>query len=320
MTAPDDLIELTSGKARASVARAGGEWREWSIGETPMLWTPDPAFWSQTAPVLFPVCGWTRDGQVRVAGKTYPLGLHGFANRMHFDVDARGADFVRLILRDDDATRAVYPFGFELSLEYRLAPLHFSVQARVRNTGQEAMPYAFGLHPGFRWPFSGGRQDDYAIVFDDAEKAEVPVIAPGGLFSQERRAIALEGARLALSQNTFAQEALCFLDARSRALRFTATDGRALRVEMEGFRHIVLWSRPRAPFLCIESWTGYGDPVGFGGELAAKPSMILLAPGEERSHAVRYSFESDGALISTDAQTPASAKSDRKDQESSSGQ
>ena len=35
------------------------------------------------------------------------------------------------------------------------------------------MPYAFGLHPGFRWPFAGGDIEDYAIVFDEEERARI---------------------------------------------------------------------------------------------------------------------------------------------------
>lgn len=293
------MIELTAGGARARLALAGAEWRQWSVGGAQMLWTPDPAYWSQTVPILFPVCGWTREGRVRVAGKSYPIGLHGFASKLDFQPVARGADFVRLMLRDSEATRGLYPFAFELEIEYQLAPTWFEVRACVRNTGASLMPYAFGLHPGFCWPFAGGNPEDYAIVFDEAESAGVPVIAPGGLFATEHRAIALDGARLALTADTFAQEALCFLDARSRGLRFEGPDGAVLRVTTDDFRHIVLWSRPGAPFVCIESWTGYGDPVDFGGDLADKPSMILLEPGQGRNHIARYQLEARDGLISS---------------------
>jgi galactose mutarotase-like enzyme len=288
MAANDTIIELSCGAAHAAVALAGAEWRTWSVDGDALLWTPDAKFWAQTAPVLFPVCGWTRDGQVRVDGKTYALGLHGFASQMEFAVVERGADFVRLLLRDNGDSRALYPFGFELEIEYRLTADEFSSRASVRNTGARTMPYAIGLHPGFRWLFNGGEQADYAILFDEDERAEVPVIAPGGLFSSEKRDIALEGKRLPLTPDTFAREALCLLDARSSGLVFVGPQGRAIRVEMDGYRHIVLWSRLGAPFLCIETWTGFGDPVGFSGELRQKPSMIDLPVGEEKVHSVKF--------------------------------
>ncbi len=284
------VLDMEAGGARASVSLTGGEWLRWFAGGRELLWKPDPAFWTQTAPVLFPVCGWTRHGEARVDGLTYPLGLHGFASRMEFETVERGVDFARLLLRDTPETRSIYPFAFELALDYRLSAESFEIRGEVRNTGAVLMPYAFGLHPGFRWPFAGGDAGNYLIEFEKAERPRVPVIVPGGLFSPDFRAVPARGRALALAPEIFAHEALCFLDARSRKLGFQGPGGETIGVETTGFPHIVLWSMPGAPFLCIESWTGYGDPEGFAGELIDKPSMIALAPGGGRSHAVKYSF------------------------------
>ena len=293
MNEPTPIL-LRRGDATATVSPLGAEWRAWRVDGADLLWTPDPAYWDATSPVLFPVCGWTRDGVARVDGVDYPLGLHGFARAELFEVETSGADFVRLLLRDNPRTRAQYPHAFELRVEYRLAASTLDVVATIRNAGARVMPYAFGLHPGFRWPFAGGDKSDYRVVFDQPERPEVPVIAPGGLFSPRRRPVAFADARtLPLDDATFEAEALCFLDAASAGLSFVGPGGRALRVEMENFPHVVLWSRPGAPYLCIESWTGHGDPEGFAGELADKPSMIALAPGAEGRHAMRYRLEGD---------------------------
>ncbi len=293
MTAPG-LVTLQSGDARAAISPLGADWRNWRVDDTELLWTPDPAFWDAVSPVLFPVCGWTRDRQARVGGKTYPLGLHGFARFQMFEIVARGEDFARLVLRDNEATRAQYPFAFELSLEYRIAGPRLSVEARVKNTGGEAMPYAFGLHPGFRWPMAGGEKREYAIRFDRSERPEVPVIAPGGLFSSATWPIGFADPRtMPLSDEIFAREALCFLDVASGGLDLMGPRGRVLRVEWDNSRHVVLWSRPGAPFLCIETLTGHGDPEHFDGELSHKPSMNLLAAGVEARHGVSYIFGAD---------------------------
>jgi hypothetical protein len=54
--------------------------------------------------------------------------------------------------------------------------------------------------------------------------------------------------------------------------------------------------------LCIEAWTGYGDPVGFDGALADKPSMIILPPGGARTHSATFRFEkASGALAAASA-------------------
>ena len=271
----------------------GAEPVGWSVGELSLLWQADPAVWAQTAPILFPVVGWTRNGEVRHRGKTYPLGLHGFAAGRDFALVEQGDDFARLRLEADDSSRALYPFDFRLDAVYRLEQHALVWALEATNLGSEPMPYALGLHPGFCWPL-GGSGAEHVFVFDQPEWPEVPVIAPGGLFSAERRTVALDGRRLALTPDLMAQEALCFLDIASRGAVFDNGAGLRLRVDLDDFPHLALWGRPPAPFLCIEAWTGHGDPVGFAGELAEKPSIRLLAPGATTRHAARFSLERQG--------------------------
>jgi galactose mutarotase-like enzyme len=288
----NDIVTIEGDGATARVALRGAELAAWSVGGAPLIWTPDPAIWADTAPVLFPVVGWTRGAHVTARGKSYPLGLHGFARAMAFAVADRGPDHVRLVLGSGPETRALYPFEFRLSVTYRLAGATLRTQLAIENTGDAAMPYACGLHPGFRWPFAGGALDDYAIAFGEPERPEVPVISSDGLFTRETRPIPLEGRDLPLSADLLAREALCILDARSRALRFAHRGGAAITIDLESFRHIALWSRPEGRFLSIEAWTGRGDDVDADGDLMKKPSMIHLPPGAVGRHAAVYGFES----------------------------
>jgi galactose mutarotase-like enzyme len=165
-----------------------------------------------------------------------------------------------------------------------------SVALSVENRGTVAMPYACGVHPGFRWPFAGAAPEDYLLRFSEKENPLVPVIAPGGLISQAKRRLPLEGRTLRLAPDLFEDDALCFLDAKSRVVRFEAPDGAAIVVE-SGFPHFGIWCRPGNGFLCIEEWTGFGDPEDFSGDLFAKPSMLVLPPGASGRHAARYTYE-----------------------------
>jgi galactose mutarotase-like enzyme len=65
-------------------------------------------------------------------------------------------------------------------------------------------------------------------------------------------------------------------------------------MELDNFPHIAIWSRPNAPFVCLEAWTGHGDPVGFDGDIFAKPSMRTLDPGQTARSGARFSRRSDG--------------------------
>ncbi len=300
----DRCVELRAGSARAAIALHGAEWRQWSIGGTDLLWPGDPAVWDAIAPILFPVVGWTRGGQVRVGGEAYPLGLHGFAAAMDFAILERAHDRVRLVLRDNANTRALYPFAFRFEVGYRLTPAAMEVTLSVENSGRGPMPYAVGLHPGFRWPLAGSGAP-HRIVFEKSERPQVPVIAPGGLFSRRTRPVPLQDRVLPLTRDLFAQEALCFVDVASRKLVFDNGAGQGLSIYLENFAHIVLWSRPPAAFLAIEAWTGYGDPEGFDGDLFDKPSMIVLEPGARRAQAARYEFVPDTSEVAADLQNAA---------------
>jgi len=279
-------IELVHGGARAAIALAGAEVRRWTVGGSELLWPGDPAIWAEISPILFPVVGWTRDG-ARVDGKQYALGLHGFARFETFAPEASGPDFVRLTLRDNERTRAVYPFAFALALEYRLTDDALAMMIEVANPGERPAPYACGLHPGFRWPLGDKGREGAFIRFAKPERAAVPELAPGGLIRAGVRRIPVEGRDLPLSDALFARDALCFLDCSSRALAFHDASGASIVMEFPGFDHAALWTRPGAPFVCLEAWTGYSDPDGFAGDLFEKPSMRVLAPGASARHEAR---------------------------------
>ena len=117
-------ITLTHGDAQATIALLGAEARSWRVAGRDLLWPGDPAIWNDISPILYPVVGWTRDGEERVDGVRYPLGLHGFARFETFTIESSAPGFVRLTLSDNARTRALYPFAFALALEYRLSVSH----------------------------------------------------------------------------------------------------------------------------------------------------------------------------------------------------
>ena len=283
-------IRLQSGAGQATIALAGAELKAWRVSDTDLLWAAEPLIWAETAPILFPVVGWTRGATITVDGRRYPLGMHGFARHLPFRVVDREPAHVRLRCEADAETRELYPFDWWLEAEYRLAGETLTVRLTVGNDGHRTMPYACGLHPGFRWPFAGGSPDDYAILFEENEAVEVPVISPDGLFTPRSRRIPTDGRRLPLSTALMGGEALCFLGVHSRRLSFVHRSGAALDCGFDDFPHLALWSRAPGRFLSIEAWTGHGDFVDADGDLFSKPSMRHLAPGATGTHAAAYSF------------------------------
>jgi galactose mutarotase-like enzyme len=289
-----DAIILEAEGDTAEILPFGAELSAWRTEGVDMIWAKNPNIWDQTAPILFPVVGWTRDGKVTVEGKTYPLALHGFAWKKRFEIAERRADYLRLVLLDDAETHALYPFAFRFEVEFRLRKGALDNNLIVTNRDARPLPYACGLHPAFRWPLAGSTAE-HAIIFETDEDPDVPIIGPGGLFSKPIRRTPLEGDRLPLEPQMFARDALCFLNIKSRGLAFDNGAGARLKVTLDDFPHVGFWTLPPAPYLCIEPWTGHGDPEDFRGDLYEKPSMRILQPGETARHGASFAFERSAA-------------------------
>ena len=126
-----------------------------------------PWFWSRHTdelrggiPLLFPICGRLLQdgtpGRYHVHDQPYALPIHGFACRLPWEVvDARVPDALKLRLTDSPATRAQYPFVFELHLNYTVADAQLICQFTVHNPGSAPLPYYAGFHPYFATPPPG---------------------------------------------------------------------------------------------------------------------------------------------------------------------
>ena len=266
VTLASDRLECSIDPFGAELQRlAGTDGRDW-------LWDGDAAHWSGRAPILFPIVGMLRGGAYRWAGRTYRLDKHGFARRREFAVVARAEDSVTLRLGADQASRERYPFEFELDLRFALATA-LTVTATVRNGGAGTMPFSFGFHPALRWP----RGDAARLRFDERESGPVWRIDGDGLLARSEP-LPGDGRTLELGDGLFADDAMILRDAASRGLRFEHGAG-SVAMSWTNLPDLGLWTKPGAPFLCVEPWAGYNDPAGFTGEISDKPGIVLLAPG-----------------------------------------
>jgi galactose mutarotase-like enzyme len=249
-----------------------------------LLWNGDPAVWAGRAPVLFPIVGELAGGKYHLDGKSYPLSRHGFARGKPFNVVAATASSATFRLSADESTLAVYPFQFELDVRFVLNGATLAVNASVRNLGDTNMPASFGYHPGFRWPLPYGRaRPAHFIEFATEEPAPIRCLNSAGLVTPELHPTPTHDRRLVLDDSLFKNDALIFDQVRSRSVIYGAAEGTRIRVGFPDAPYLGIWTKPGAPFICIEPWHGVADPAGFTGDFTAKPGVFTVAPGGVQS-------------------------------------
>jgi galactose mutarotase-like enzyme len=285
MTTPDDWVCLQSDALTAQVDPLGAQLSVLRDAQgRDLLWNGDPAYWNGRAPILFPIVGALHQGHYLWGGKHYALPRHGFARGRRFEVVKASSVHAVFRLRADEATRAVYPFDFELELRFVLQGPDLAVTATVRNGGPEPMPASVGFHPALRWPLPGGASRAlHRLEFEVEESAPVRRLDRDGLLTPDLHASPVVGRTLMLADALFEQDVVIFDQPRSHRLHYCAEDGPGIEVRFPDARYLGLWSKPGAPFVCIEPWRGVADPQGFEADLREKPGIELLAAGASLS-------------------------------------
>lgn len=248
-----------------------------------LLWDGNPAIWNGRAPLLFPIVGNLADGMYRVADKTYVLSRHGFARRKPFEVLSTSPAAVLLRLTADDQTLALYPFFFQLQVRFEIAGSTLLVTTLVLNDGDGPMPASFGYHPAFRWPLPfGAARELHALDFDLEEPAPVRRLNAAGLVTPVRYPTPIHARRLLLDDELFRDDVVILDALRSHRVSYGGDTGPRLALQFPDTPYLGLWSKPSAPFICVEPWHGMADPVGFAGDFTDKPGVFIVPPGAQR--------------------------------------
>lgn len=253
------------------------------------LWHGDPAFWSGRAPVLFPIVGRAPGDQITVAGHTAEMAQHGFARRNRFTLARADQTACTHVLLPNEAIRAAYPPDFRLELTHSLNGPTLSVTATVTNPGTTPLPFGLGFHPAFRWPLPGAEGQPHHVTLDTGTDPEMARLS-GGLLPPERHPSPFTQGRLTLEQSLFEADAMLFPNARVPGLTYGAQTGPQLRFDFENLPDLALWTKPGAPFLCIEPWHGTAARTTDGPAIEDRPGTILLPAGESRMFSYRVTL------------------------------
>ena len=281
-----DDIALTAGDTHVTIAPLGAELRSLQAGGVQWLWHGDPAYWTGRSPVLFPVIGRSPNNLIDVGGTLFPMLQHGVARTSVFDVVEATATRARLRLTDSTESRTHYPFAFELYLTYEVAENDVSVVATVRNVDTGPIPFQLGFHPAFVYPLPGAAGQVHRVVPARRDATAYHRINNSdGLV--ELAPVYTWGPQgdVEIVAGMFDTGALVTPSGVGESVRYTA-GGSSIELELIGLPVFALWSKPSAPFLCLEPWSGM--PLGAGQSTRTiDHSAVILESGSRASFGMR---------------------------------
>jgi galactose mutarotase-like enzyme len=282
---------ISNSQIEVRISTKGAEIQSIKKNTKEYIWQADPAVWPRKAPILFPIVGRVLQNSYQVNGNKYTLGQHGFARDREFQLIDQSNYKTSYLLTSDEKSGDVYPFKFELKVEYELQGSTILINQSVKNTDSSTIYFGLGNHPGFNCPLNEHEKyEDYYLEFEFPETISTFKLQDGYLSDKKEQI--MDGSNvLSLSYSLFKDDALIFdlkdLKSRSIALKNKHHE-HGVRVEFSEFSWLGIWSKP-GPFVCIEPWAGVTDRFDHNGDFTKKTAINVLSPGEVKTW--RWSME-----------------------------
>ena len=276
----DLVVAIDSRGAELGSIRLGGTELLWQRGEV----------WGYSAPVLFPIISKLPGDELLHDGERYPIKSHGVARISEFELESSTQDSASFVLRSTEATRAAYPFDFELHITFTVAGNQLAVAHRVVNSGSEPLPFLLGAHPAFLWPLPGAVEGaDHIVSWQTGGRTMRQAV--NGLLPDRFDSPAVDGA-IVLDRSQFALDAMLFDDLVPRAVTYTAEGAPSITMHFGDFGRFGIWSKAAGgDFVCLEPWSGYPAAADFDGDIVDLPEAEVLAVGESRDFTYTLEIE-----------------------------
>ncbi len=249
------------------VPERGGIVTRWTIQDQELFYLDHERFQDPNLsvrggiPILFPICGNLPDNSYIHNQTTYELQQHGFARAMPWQVVDQNTDegaSLTLRLSSTEATKAVYPFDFQVDFTYQLQGNSLIILQRYTNLSNEKMPFSTGLHPYF------GIED----------KSQLSINIPASFYQDKTGSSLLPfKGKFDLTQPEID---VAFKSIEGNTASFTDAQ-RNLTLNLEYSDHystLIFWTLNDKDFICLEPWTAPRNALNTGEKL------IYLDPQE----------------------------------------
>lgn len=282
----NDCLHVRIKKTGAELSSIVGNGKEY-------LWEGNPAYWAGQAPILFPFVGRLKNDTYRYKGQHYSLPQHGFFRRSE-DITLLEQSDTRLLfsLKSNPKTRSVFPFEFEFQTAYELQGTKINIQHEVFNLGNDKLWFSLGEHPAFCCSLTDKKvnHDQCFLEFEEKETASTSLLTKEGLIGPEEKEILKQSQFLELPETIFDADALVFQKMNSKKVTLhNRKEGKLVTLAYRDFPYLGIWSKPMAPYVCIEPWLGIADSYDSEQNLENKKGILSLETG--KSFRASYSIE-----------------------------
>lgn len=268
-----------------TLSSKGGELTS-AVGKdgTEYVWTADPAFWGQHAPILFPFDGRLTNGHYSLDGVERPMTIHGYFSSEELEIVSASDTLVTFrhrgpVFREDNE----YDRKYEALLTYTLTGDTLTVGFAVTNQDDRTMYFGYGGHPGFNVPLADGLKfTDYYLEFsEDCVPAQIG-FSPACYLQGADVPLVLEGdRRLRLNHLLFNHDAIFMRNMAHEVTLKTDADSHGVTLTFPKMPYLGVWHRPytEAPYVCIEPWVSLPSRQDIVEKFEERRDLVVLAPG-----------------------------------------
>jgi len=279
-----EAIVIGNEKFKAEISPNGAELQQLTrlTDGKNYIWTPIEMFWNRRSPNLFPIVGRLKNNQYLYNGVTYKLDQHGFARNSYFELISQKSNGVILKLKSNSSSMINYPFDFSLTMQFSLVDNVLNIIALINNPSSKILPFSYGGHPAFALNYP---MDNYTVRV--AEKKEITRrFLNEGIRIDRLKVIPLYKNELELNDSLFVDDAIVLENQNIHKVDLIEKGRPYLTLLSDGNPYYGIWSKPGAPFICLEPWWGIADSQETSGEILEKEGINKLASQSE----VRFNY------------------------------
>ena len=142
------------------------------------------------------------------------------------------------------------------------------------------MFFSIGGHPAFRCPLDQDEKfKEYEILLNKKETAGNHIISESGFVLDDTAQFFNNTNQIPLNYELFNRfETVVFSNLKStKATLRSYKTGAGAEMDFTGFPYFAIWTKPGAPFVCLEPWCGVDDSPKSSGVLREKTGIIKLS-------------------------------------------